>query len=63
MWDYFYVFMHAGDVGHMERLICALKEDRPSSLKAAGYLAHFFSLANHLKNDLISAIHQKSYNS
>ena len=48
----------------VERLIHALKEDRRSSLKSrgGGYMAHFFSLANSFKNNLISAVHKKSYN-
>ena len=47
---------------HVEHLIAGLNRDRQSSLKVRGYVAHFYSSVNCFKNDLISAVHQKSYN-
>ena len=46
----------------VERLIVRLNRDRRSSLKARGYVAHFYLSMNHFKNDLISTVHQKSHN-
>ena len=31
-------------------------------MAARGYMAHFYLWANHFKNNLISTVHQKSYN-
>ena len=53
----------------VKRLMVRLNRDRQWSLKAGGgvwggggYVTHFYSSANHFENDLISAVHQKSYN-
>ena len=35
--------------------------DRRSSLKGGRYVVHYYSLANHFKNDLITTVHQKTY--
>ena len=51
--------MYAGDVAMRGASDHGIKSQL--SLKA-GYMAHFYSSANHFKNDLISAVHQKSYN-
>ena len=45
----------------MERSIVRLNRNNRSSLKA-GYVMIFYSSVNYFKNDLISTVHQKSYN-
>ena len=55
--------MCAGDVAACGASDCTIKSQ--SSLKAGwggGYMAHFYSLANHFENDLILVVHQKGYN-
>ena len=50
----------------VKRPVRALKEDGRSSLMAGwgggGYVTYLCSSVNHFKNDLILAVHQKSYN-
>ena len=54
-----------GDVaarGASDRAIKSRSSILDHHLKA-GYVVHYYSLANHFKNDLITAVYQKSYNS
>ena len=47
---------------HVERPIARLNLAHRSSLKAGGYVAHYYSSSNHFKKDLITAVRKKSYN-
>ena len=56
----FFCFLCTGDVvvrGASDHTI-----NSRLSVKEGGYVSHFYSSANHFKNDLISAVDQKSYN-
>ena len=44
------------------RPIARLNHDRQYSVKGEGYVAQYYSSANRFKYNIISAVHQESYN-